>query len=275
MPFDEITSVFVGNFGYKALVTATTWKDDMKGALSFTFDDGYKGAFEFGAAELEAEGLKGTFYVITDTAEVYNGEIAPTSLVQEYKDKEHEIGSRTCNRSNLDHITGLGDMDSLNQILSSSLSSLNKLYEQQTVSMSIPFGAFRYETLEVLSNYFLSARSSQYGFNLSTPYDFYALKTRPILSTTSPDFVSDLISQVEEYGYYLPLLYHDMTDEPFNEESLIYTYSRDLFRETVQEVTERDVWVDTQKQICKYILARNALKIEGIIRRQTQASSHL
>jgi peptidoglycan/xylan/chitin deacetylase (PgdA/CDA1 family) len=62
MPFDEITSVFAGNFVYKALVTATTWKDDMKGALSFTFDDGYKGAFEFGAAELEAEGLKGTFY---------------------------------------------------------------------------------------------------------------------------------------------------------------------------------------------------------------------
>ncbi len=273
MPFDEITSVFAGNFVYQALVTATTWKDDMKGALSFTFDDGYKGAFEFGAAELEAAGLKGTFNVFTDTAEVYDGELAPTSLVQEYKDRGHEIGSHTLNHSNLGFITGSGDMDSLNQVLSSSLSSLNKRYSQQTSGMSIPFGSFRYETLEVLSNYFLSARSSQYGFNLSTPYDFYALKSWPILSTTSPAFVGDLISEVEEYGYYLPLMYHDMTDKPFNEDSLIYNYSSDLFRETVLGMSERDVWVDTQEQICKYILARNALKIEGINQDNSETNS--
>ena len=38
-----------------------------------------------------------------------------------------------------------------------------------------------------------------------------------------------------------------MTNEPFNEESLIYTYSRDLFRETVQGLSERDVWVGIPK----------------------------
>ncbi len=264
LPFDEITDVFAGTFAYKPLITATTWKDDKKGAISFTFDDGYKGAFEFGAAELEAAGMKGTFYVSTDTSGIYDGELAPINLVQEYRDKDHEIGSRTLNHSNLGYITGSGDLDSLKQVLLSSVSLLNELYSQQTSSLSIPFGSFRYETLEVLSHYFLSARSSQYGFNLATPYDFYALKSWPIQSTTSPEFVSELIARTEEYGYYLPLMYQDITDEPFNEDSLIYTYNSDLFRETIQEMSERDVWVDTQKQICAYIRARNALRIEEL-----------
>lgn len=264
MLFNELTTLVAGNFVYQPLVTATTWKDDMKGAISFTFDDGYQGAFEFGAAELDAAGLKGTFYVFTDTTKDYDGELAGKNLVQESSDKGHEIGSHTLNLSNLGHITGLGNMDSLSQVLLSSVSILNERFDQKTSSISIPFGSFRYETLEVISRYFLSARSSQYGFNLSTPYDFYALKSWPILSTTTPAFVGDLLTQVEEYGYYLPLMYHDISDEPFKEDSLIYTYSRDLLRETVQWVSKRDVWVDTNEQICMYIRARNALRIEEV-----------
>jgi hypothetical protein len=52
-----------------------------------------------------------------------------------------------------------------------------------------------------------------------------------------------------------------MTDEPFDEDSLIYTYSRALFSETVQSALNRDLWVDTHERIYKYIRERNALKI--------------
>jgi hypothetical protein len=59
-------------------------------------------------------------------------------------------------------------------------------------------------------------------------------------------------------------MYHEMTDEPFDEDSLIYTYSRELFSETVQSALNRDLWIDTHERIYKYIRERNALKIEGL-----------
>jgi len=257
----EIIAVQSGSFFHQPMLSVTTWKDDRKGAVSFTFDDGYRGAFEHGAAELEAAGLKGTFYIFTDTSSIYDGELASTSLVREYKDKGHEIGSHTTNHANLGFLTESGDVDSLTQVLSASVDLLNERFDQYTTSMAIPFGSFRYETLDYISQYFYSARSSQHGFNLATPYDFYALKSWPILSTSSPAYVDNLLAIAETYGTYLPLMYHDMLDEPFDEESLIYTYSRELFRETVQDALNRELWIDTHERIYKYIRERNALKI--------------
>jgi len=257
----DITAVSSGNFVHQEVVRATSWKDDRQGAISFTFDDGYKGAFEHGGAELETAGLKGTFNIFTDTSDIYDGELASTSLVREYKDKGHEIASHTANHANLGFITESGDLDSLTRLLSRSAEELNERFDQYTMSMSIPFGSFRYETLGYISQYFYSARSSQFGFNLATPYDFYALKSWPILSTTSPAYVDNLLSIAETYGTYLPLMYHDMLDEPFDEDSLIYTYSRELFSETVQDALNRELWIDTQERIYKYIRERNALKV--------------
>jgi hypothetical protein len=129
------------------------------------------------------------------------------------------------------------------------------------MSMAIPFGSFLYETLMHISSYFYSARSSQHGFNLSTPFDFFALKSWPVLSYTSPAFVDNLLSLAESYGTYLPLMYHDMVDGPFDEDKYIYTYSREHFIETIQDAIARDLWIDTHEHVYKYIRQRNALRI--------------
>ena len=259
-----ITSLVAGNFAHKPMVSAAMWKGGKQGAISFNFDDGYQGAFEHGGAELEAAGLQGTFYIFTDTTLSYDGEIAPTSLVKEYKERGHEIGSHSSNHSDLGWLSETGDYDSLSRVLSESVLLLNERFDQTTLSMSIPFGSFRPGTLDSISNYFLTARSSQFGFNLATPYDFYALKSWPILSTTPPSFVNELVIQAETHGYYLPLMYHDMLDEPFDEGVEIYTYARDKFRETLQLALQRNVWIAPHRSIYKYIRMRNALKISQV-----------
>lgn len=260
----DITSVVSGSFAHFPIVSAATWKEDREGAISFTFDDGYKGAFEHGGAELDAAGLLGTFYIFTDTTLSYDGEIAATMLVREYKERGHEIGSHSSNHSNLGLLSETGDYDSLSRVLSESVELLNERFNQHTVSMSIPFGSFRPGTLDSISNHFLSGRSSEFGFNLSTPYDFYALNSWPILSTTSPAFVDTRVAIAETYGHYLPLMYHDMVDEAFDEDVEIYNYHRDKFRETVQMTVNRNVWIDTHQNIYKYIRMRNALEIEQV-----------
>lgn len=260
----NITSVVAGTFAFHPVVSAATWKEDKQGAVSFTFDDGYRGAFEHGGAELEAAGLLGTYYIFTDTTLTYDGEIAGTSLVREYKNRGHEIGSHSSNHSDLGLLSETGDYDSLSTVLSESVTLLNARFDQNTLSMAIPFGSFRPGTLDSISNHFLSARSSQYGYNLATPYDFYALKSWPVLSTTSAAFVDNLVGVAESYGTYLPLMYHDMLDEPFDKEVRIYTYGREDFRETLQLTSQRNVWIDTHQNIYKYIRMRNALRIEQL-----------
>jgi hypothetical protein len=69
------------------------------------------------------------------------------------------------------------------------------------------------------------------------------------------------MSLCEEYGTYLPLMYHELTDTPFDEDLYIYTYARELFRETVRDALQRDLWIDTHEHVCKYIRQRNAFRI--------------
>jgi hypothetical protein len=76
--------------------------------------------------------------------------------------------------------------------------------------------------------------------------------------------VDELVALAETYGYYLPLMYHDMTDQPFDEQVDIYTYAREKFRETLQLSDQRNVWIDTHQNIIKYIQMRNALNIEDL-----------
>ena len=134
----ELSNVVSGSFSHQPMVRAATWKDGRLGAVSITFDDGYRGAFEYGGSELEAAGFKGTFYIFTDTSLVYDGEIAGTPLVRDYKNKGHEIGSHTSNHSNLGLLSENGEYDSLSRVLSESVALLNERFNQETLSMSIP-----------------------------------------------------------------------------------------------------------------------------------------
>jgi len=250
-----------GFFQGEEIIRATTWKDNHKGAISFTFDDGAYGAFANGAACLDQAGLKGTFYIFTDTNSVYDYPLAGTSLVKSYRDKGFEIASHTMNHSNLGILTGEGEIDSIRILLNRSKEELDERFGQNTLTLSIPFGSFQYETLGLIAETFPTARSSEYGYNLATPANFLALKSYPVLSTTSLATVLERVATVEEFGYYLPLMYHDISDEYFDPETDIYTYSLDYFQQTVDSVMQRDVWVDTHENVYKYIMERNGLEV--------------
>ncbi|MDT8402502.1 MAG: polysaccharide deacetylase family protein [Bacteroidales bacterium] len=259
--FDDISAVMTGLFHQDEMIRATTWKDNHKGAISFTFDDGAYGAFAHGAECLEQAGLKGTFYIFTDTILVYDFPLAGTSLIKYYRDRGFEIASHTMNHSNLGLLTGEGEIDSVRTLIQHSKEELDERFEQNTLTLSIPFGSFQYETLRLIAETFLTARSSEYGYNLATPANFLTLKSFPVLSTTSPATVLERVAIAEQFGYYLPLMYHDIEDEYFDPGTHIYTYSLEYLRETIDSVMKRDVWVDTHENVYKYIMQRNGLEV--------------
>ena len=259
--FDDITAVMSGSFHRDEMIRATTWKDNHKGAVSFTFDDGAYGAFACGGACLDQAGLKGTFYIFTDTTQVYDAPLAGTPLIKSYRDKGFEIASHTRNHSNLGLLTGEGDIDYVRALLRQSKEELDERFDQNTLTLSIPFGSFQYETLGLIAETFLTARNSEYGYNLATPANFFALKSFPVLSTTSPATVLNRVAVAEDFGYYLPLMYHDIKDKYFDPESNLYAYKLDDFCVTVDSVLKRDIWVDTHENVYKYIMERNGLVV--------------
>jgi len=264
LSFDNITAVVSGIFQSSETIRPTTWKDNHRGAVSFTFDDGAYGAFAHGAACLDAAGLKGTFYIFTDTIQVYDAPLAGSPLIKSYRDKGFEIASHTMNHSNLGVLTGQGEIEYIRTLLQQSKEELDERFDLNTLTLSIPFGSFQYETLGLIAEVFHTARSSEYGYNLSTPSNFYALKSFPVLSTTSPSTVLYRVGVAEHFGYYLPLMYHDIKNEYFDPASFIYTYSLEDFSTTVDSVLERDVWVDTHENVYKYILERNGMEVTMI-----------
>lgn len=259
--FNDISAAMSGLSRHDEMIGATTWKNNHKGAISFTFDDGAYGAFAHGAACLDDAGLKGTFYIFTDTNRVYDYPLAGKALIKAYRDKGFEIASHTMNHSNLGLLTGEGEIDSVRTLLRQSKEDLDERFQQNTLTLSIPFGSFQYETLGLIAETFLTARSSEYGYNLATPANFMALKSFPVLSTTTPATVLERVAAAEAFGYYLPLMYHDIDDEYFDPGNHTYTYSLDYLRETIDSVMQRDVWVDTHENIYKYIMERNGLEI--------------
>ncbi len=85
--FSLIETMHGGSFVHQPQVSAATWKENKRGAVTFTFDDGYQGAFEHGAAALDEAGLKATFYIFTDTIDIYSAPLASTELIREYRNK--------------------------------------------------------------------------------------------------------------------------------------------------------------------------------------------
>ncbi|MEZ5070466.1 MAG: polysaccharide deacetylase family protein [Bacteroidales bacterium] len=245
-------------------IRATTWKDNRKGALSFTFDDGAAGAFRHGADCLDQAGLKGTFYIFSDTTKIYDFPIADSALVSAYRIRGFEIASHTLNHANLGTLTGEGKIDSVRSLLRQSKAELDARYRQNTLSLSIPYGSFRYETLDLIAETFATARSSRYGYNLATPLQMHALKSLPVLSTTSVEAVLAWVRNAEHYGSYLPLMYHEIAAEAFDPATAIYTYALPDLQRTIDSVLQHDLWVDTHENVYKYIRERNALTVETV-----------
>ena len=256
--FDKITCMLSGKFVYNPEINISNWKNNKNGAISFTFDDGARGAFEFGASYLDEKALKGTFYVFSDTNSIYDWPLTSFDVMNTYQDKGFEIGSHTANHANIGLLTEQEKYAALSYTLSYSKNFLDKRMDQNTMTLSIPFGSFRNETLGYISKYFFSARSSQYGFNLTTPFDFYALKTYPVLANTTPSIVLKKINVSEYYGYYLPLMFHNITDLEFNHDLNEYTYAYNDFKAIVDTAMMKDVWIDTHENIYKYIRERNS-----------------
>jgi LPXTG-site transpeptidase (sortase) family protein len=129
--------------------TITYFQGNRPGAVSFTFDDGLLTQATTGASELNARGLKGTFFVITSRGEV------PWATWRSLAAQGHEIASHTVSHQSL---PGQSVSD-ITRELSESQSIINQnVYNQSCITIAYPLTETNSTVQAIAANYYVAAR---------------------------------------------------------------------------------------------------------------------
>jgi len=154
----------------------TNWPENKAGAVSITFDDGLPSQFSLGIPALDARGIKGTFYVITDRV---GGAWDPWKNAAM---AGHEIGSHTKSHP---YLTMLSTSQLIDE-LGGSFSLIDaQVTSRSVLSLAFPYGDVNSNVSTVARNYYFAARGVACGLNQS-PYDYYNVRA------CSPDSLDDM-----------------------------------------------------------------------------------
>lgn len=259
--FDNVNALFVGKYDAKPKVMPTIWYNNKPGAVTFGFDDGMTNSLRYGANELTKNKLKGTFYIISNIPFNNEADYCNWDTLRHYKNLGHEMGSHTANHKFSGNYTGVDSLKLLNSLLLKSKTDLDTQLDQNTLSFSYPFGSFNQQTPIEVAKYFQNARSSQSGYNLPTPFDFHALKSLYIASTTSNETIKSWLDTAVTYNYHVSLMYHNIQNKPFDKLADEYSFALSDLKQNIKDAIEADLWIDTQANIYKYTRERNASKL--------------
>ncbi len=259
--FDNVNALFVGKYDAKPKVMPTIWYNNKPAAVTFGFDDGMANALRYGANELYRNQLNGTFYIISNVP--FNNEVdyCNWDTLRYYKNKGHEIGSHTANHKFSGNYSSVDSIIILNNLLQKSKNDLDTQLTQNTLSFSYPFGSFNSQTPTEVAKHFKTARSSQEGYNLPTPFDFHALKSQYVASTTSNESIKSWFETARTYNYHISLMYHNIQNVDFDKTNDEYSFGLNDLSQNIQDAKKADLWIETQGNVYKYTKERNAVKL--------------
>jgi peptidoglycan/xylan/chitin deacetylase (PgdA/CDA1 family) len=195
------------------------------GMVTLTFDDGWTSQYNNALPVLQENGLKGSFYIITQPmkdadAAVANGEIndyMTTVQVKALQTAGNEVSAHTVNHCNL--VTLLcpdaeipNSKDPLNrqQEIVQSKNALLAAGITPVNTFVYPYGEYNNRVITILKNQgFIGARSVDDGFNTKTT-DKYALKSFNIDRNTTVAQVKTAIDTAIANKYWLILTFHQV-----------------------------------------------------------------
>ncbi len=193
-----------------------------KGLVSFTFDDGFKSAYSFGAPLLDAAGIHATFYIISAYGDNH-GYVTPEE-VQELSRRGHEIGAHTKTHPNL---TKISSARARREIFGSrdDLAALGI----KVKSFAYPYGGYNPSVQTVLrdTGYF-SARTIVEA-TVSTSTNPFELGGLSVYARTSLEKVKKFLDEAHDKKQWAILVFHRI-DEKGNPISIPH--------ETLQSIIE-------------------------------------
>jgi peptidoglycan/xylan/chitin deacetylase (PgdA/CDA1 family) len=233
--------------------TIVRWHDNHAAAVSVTFDDGLYLHTTTGAALLNARGLKGTFYVMTE--EGWNHWDGYWQAWSTLASQGHEIGSHTVTHA---HLTQLTEAQIIQELAGSQSAIEANVAGQDCLTLAYPFGEDNALVRDLSADYYIAARDvwSPGYLNLYpedvvggyVPVDFYALGSFPYdyPSLTNLATLEGHLDAAELMGgWYMPHI-HELDEAA----------ASTLLAQFLDELLVRDVWVETVATVVRYMQER-------------------
>ena len=222
--------------------TITNWPDNKAGAVSLTFDDSHPSQISLGIPALDARGMKGTFFVITNNVA---GDWTP------WKNASitgHEIGSHTISHP---YLTSLTPSQVQVELQGSQSIIDSQVTTQKAVTIAYPYGDYNSSVQSIAQNYYIAARGVNCGLN-QDPIDFYGIKA------CSPDSLDDVYAQTDAaqaQGKWMVFFIHSLDGTGYGEWLI-----GDL-ENYLDYLMTKNLWVGTFGSMVKYIKERQSANL--------------
>lgn len=232
----------------------TSWPENAKCAISYTFDDGCPNQLTIAMPIFAKYDRCATFYLVKNwVGENWAPWIEAATV-------GHEIACHTVTHPNLYELT--------DEVVESELQGCKSMIDSLVSQEHLPTVAYPYcatpKNEKLISDTYIAGRICNNHIEPATPADFVRISSFGV-GSESPlnccDSLVALFEKTESAGGWCTLLFHEIDEgtgySPFAsselDKSLAYLTS---------EENEGDYWVAPFAQVARYILRRNATKIE-------------
>ena len=220
----------------------TNWPDNKEGAVSLTFDDGCASHLSLGIPALDARGLKGTFFLITNNVGSWGPWINAA-------DSGHEIGSHTKSHP---YLTDLSLTQVQDELTGSKVAIDAQITSQQCLTLAYPYGIVNSSVASIAGSIFIASRGVSCAINIA-PYDFNNVKA----CSPDPDNFDDLYAQTntaEQQGAWLVTFIHSLNGGS----DCWGNWTIDMWTNYLDYLKTKNLWVGTFGAAAKYIKERGS-----------------
>jgi len=138
------------------------------------------------------------------------------------------------------------------------------LDERQVVSFAYPGGRYNSKLKKNIREVgYLSARSTEDGYNFPDSLDFYALKSKVWNATVNADEPNRWVDFAIEKNAWLTETYHVVSQDGAT--GYYYDTAVSDFDSHLAYIDSQHIWVDTQENISKYVKESKVTKIKSIV----------
>jgi len=178
---------------------------DVKGLITFTFDDARIGIYENGAPTLASQGIKATFYGVTDYIDDHYFKNMTWDEVKKLQTEyKWDIANHTKSHANL---SLLGE-----DMIREEIETAHDIFLEHGItptSFSFPFGAYNDQVIDIVSDYYSTSRRVS-GVSQVFPLKQHELKPyRPKYNEPAENVIK-LIDETMANGEWLILEFHEI-----------------------------------------------------------------
>ena len=255
------------------------WFNNAKSAVALTFDDGFKGFYDYAFPVLEKYNIKGTFFVnsanLVNKGQVLKDRYGYWEDFLQMAVAGHEIGSHSVSHANLTTLSGVALH---NELANDKVVIESKIPVQKCLTHAYPYCQNNQQVRDTASNYFLAARQcNSVANNWSlTSNDWMGVNSNLLTWGTSRSLTNEtnlaiqtqneIVNQLVTTGKFGVYCIHEVI--PFDKLNTTTSYEP-CTTEWLDKIcnflndrrTKGDIWPTTLSNITRYARMRDKLRV--------------